>query len=121
MSHIMKIAVQLLDKAALERACDTCKLQLKGAGTHTIYTNTVTGIAIELPGWLYPVVVQDDGTLQYDNFGGRWGKMRELDKLVQAYSVEVTLKEAANSGYMCTQEELTNGEIRLTLCKLEDY
>jgi hypothetical protein len=48
-------------------------LPLPTERTVRLFSASVTGLAIELPGWNYPVVCDlASGSLKYDNYGGAW-------------------------------------------------
>jgi hypothetical protein len=75
MSHVATIALEFRDPAALAEAAAACGFGL-GQDTVTFYDGTrVTGTAIRLPGWQYPVVVVAAGRLHYDHYEGRWGDL----------------------------------------------
>lgn len=107
---------ELRNRVALEAACARLQLKAPHEGTHRMYSGTHTGLGVELPGWKYPVVVQPEtGEIKFDNFSGTWGKMTELDKLVQGYTLEAAKPAAAMQGYSCSEEELADGSIQLTM------
>ncbi|HEV7279354.1 MAG TPA: hypothetical protein VGN57_03995 [Pirellulaceae bacterium] len=71
---------------------------------------------MRLPDWRYPIVCDlAKGTLAYDDFGGRWGDRRELDRFLQAYAVERATLEARRKGYAVAEEALVDGTIRLQI------
>lgn len=81
-----------------------------------LYSGWVTGLAVQLPGWVYPVVCNlPSGELQFDNFHGRWGDQRDLDRFLQAYAVEKTKIEARKKGHSVVETPLSDGSIRLTV------
>jgi hypothetical protein len=53
--------------------------------------------------------------VHYDNFEGRWGNNEELQRFLQAYTVEKTRLEARKKGYIVSEEQLQDGSIRLQL------
>jgi hypothetical protein len=61
------------------------------------------------------VVELSSGQIQYDNYEGRWGDGRELDRVRQAYAVEKTRLEARKAGYSVAEQLLGDGSIKLTL------
>lgn len=86
MSHTIKATdVRLAPESVLQAAQ---KLGYKTeVGKVRLFDRTeVEGLAVSLPGWSYPLVVQPDGALVYDNYKGRWGNIEELEKLA-AYSM----------------------------------
>lgn len=98
MSHTMNIAIELHDRQALEAACQRLGLALE-EGKYKLYSSIEEGIAIFLPGWKYPALVKNDGTVAYDNYGGRWGKIEEMNKLRAFYGLEKAKIEARKKGY----------------------
>ena len=61
---------------------------------------------MELPGWRYPVVCKlTSGQVQFDNYGGRWGDRKQLDRLLQVYSVEKATGEAHRKGHSVAEFE----------------
>lgn len=98
MSHTMNISIELHDRAALEAACQRLGLRME-EGVHRLYSSTEEGIGIFLPGWRYPVVIKNDGTIAYDNYNGQWGRDDELNKLRAYYGLEKAKIEARKRGY----------------------
>ena len=88
----------------------------EATGKHGIYSGTYDGVAVQLPGWNYPVIVNlETGEVKYDNYSGHWGPQENLDELAQAYAVEKARTEALLHGLTVNEEELDNGDIKLTL------
>lgn len=117
MSHIVTIQTRLTDPAAIVAACRRLRLAAPGdRQEHTLFARQkVTGRAVKLPDWQYPVVIDDDGRAQYDNFNGNWGEQKHLDAFVQAYAVEKAKLEARKAGHTCTEQTQADGSIRLTI------
>ena len=116
MSHIVTIQTQVRDEAAVFAACRRRQLAEPVQGQHRLFNSEVKGLAVQLRNWHYPVVCQlESGTVQYDNFGGRWGEQRELDGFIQAYAVERTRIEARQRGHTITEQALADGSIKLTV------
>ena len=81
MSHVVTIQTRLHDPAAIAAACRRLGLDAPAEGTARLYGAAATGLLVRLPGWNYPAVVDPlTGTVQYDNYGGRWGEQRHLDR-----------------------------------------
>jgi hypothetical protein len=71
---------------------------------------------VELPGWRFPVVCNlAGGTLIFDDYEGRWGNRRELEKFLQMYAVERAKIEARKQGRSVTEQPLADGSIKLTI------
>lgn len=116
MSHIVQIQTQVRDAEAVRLACRRLHLPEPINGSVKLFSSTVKGLAVQLPGWNYPVVCQlDSGRLQYDNFGGRWGSEDRLAQFLQAYAVERAKLEARKQGHSVTEQPLTDGSIKLTI------
>ena len=116
MSHIVTIATQVRDAEAIRSACRRLGLAAPVQGTTKLFTSSATGLAVQLPGWHYPVVCQvDTGRVQFDNYGGHWGEQKELDRFLQAYAVEKAKIEARKKGYSVSEQSLKDGAIKLTL------
>ena len=85
-------------------------------GTVKLFSGEATGLAVKLPDWEYPVVCDTgSGQVRYDNFNGRWGDQKELDRLMQAYAVEKAKLEARRHGHSTTEQTLADGSIKLTI------
>jgi len=80
------------------------------------FSGEVEGLAVQLPDWVYPVVCNTaTGQVQYDNFNGRWGDHKHLDKFLQAYAAEKVNTESRRKGHVVTEQQLANGSIKLTI------
>lgn len=116
MSHVVQIQTEVRDPAAVQAACKRLTLAPPSQGTFELFTNTVTGLAVQLPGWQYPVVCDvASGQVQYDNYGGRWGEQAKLDQFLQTYAVEKTKIEARRKGHAVFEQPLADGSIKLTI------
>jgi hypothetical protein len=116
MSHIVQIETKMYDPRAISTACR--RLGLKGPveGTAHLFSGSVTGLLVELPGWQYPVVIDTtSGAVRYDNYGGRWGEQRHLERLTQIYAVEKAGIEARRRGHSVVEQPLADGSIRLSI------
>ena len=81
-----------------------------------LFSSSAAGWQIRLPDWRYPVVADvNTGRLRYDNYGGRWGKQKELDRFVQGYAVEKAKIEARRRGHSVTEQQLEDGSIKVVV------
>ena len=116
MSHIVTIKAEIRDPTALAAACRRLGLSEPVRGTARLFTSEAEGLIVNLPDWRYPVVIDTDAhQVQYDNYGGQWGNQSELDRLLQAYTVEKTKIESRRAGYTVTEQPLSDGSIKLTI------
>jgi hypothetical protein len=116
MSHVVQIQTQVKDAAAVRAACQRLGLPAPVQGKTRLFSGEVEGTAIQLPDWVYPVVVDlPTGEIKMDDFGGRWGNRAHLDKLLQAYACEKAKIEARRRGHQCTEQTLADGSIKLTI------
>lgn len=118
MSHTVTVKADVKSKQAIAAACQRLGLAAPVEGKHTLYqrSETIDGVAVQLPNWQYPVVFNTEtGAVAYDNYNGHWGNMAEYEKFMQAYAVCRATQEASLQGYMTTEETLPDGSIRITV------
>lgn len=116
MSHIVQVQTEIRDHEAVGAACRRLQLPAPALGKHEMYQGQATGLAVQLPGWQYPVVCDlASGQIQLDNFGGRWGERAKLDQFLQTYAVEKTKIEARKKGHVVFEQPLEDGSIKLTI------
>lgn len=73
MSHIVQIQTEVRDAVAVASACERLSLPRPVEGEHRLFSDTVVGLRVRLPGWQYPAVCDlTSGQVRYDDFGGRW-------------------------------------------------
>jgi hypothetical protein len=116
LSHIVAIKSEVRDVAAVKAACQRLSLPEPVQGKTRLYSGEVEGLAVNLPDWVYPVVCNTaTGQMQYDNYNGRWGDQKQLDRFMQAYAVEKCRIEARKKGHLVTEQQLADGSIKLTV------
>ena len=116
MSHTVTVETKLKDSAALRAACVRLNLPEPQQETVKFFDGTEhEGLAVRPPGFVYPVLVQPDGTVQLDTYNGRWGDDSFLGKLKQAYAVEAAKLQAKQRGHRITETSLPNGTVKLTV------
>jgi hypothetical protein len=116
MSHIVAIKTEVRDSTAVVAACQRLGLPPPEPKSVTLFSGSATGLAVQLPGWNYPVVCDlSNGQIAYDNYGGAWGAQRELARFLQAYACEAAKIEARKKGYTVTEQPLADGSIKLTI------
>lgn len=116
MSHIVQIQAEVRDPLAVAAACRQLGLPEPAHGTASLFEGQAAGLLVKLPDWLYPVVCDvQSGQLRYDNYGGRWGDPRHLDRFIQRYAVEKATIEARKRGHAVAEQLLADGSIKLTI------
>ncbi len=116
MSHVVQITTEVRDVAAIQAACRRLQFPNPEDGTFDLFASKATGWSVRLPDWQYPVVCDvDTGQIRFDNFEGHWGDQKHLDTFLQRYAVEKTRIEARKRGHTVTEQQLTDGTIRLTV------
>lgn len=116
MSHIVTIRSEIRDEAAVHAACGRLGLPAAQHRTAHLFGREVTGLAVDLPDWEYPIVCDlASGQVHFDNFGGHWGEQKHLDAFLQACAVEKAKMEARRKGHIVIEQQLQDGTIKLTL------
>ena len=116
MSHIVEIKTEVRDEQAVKAACTRLSLPQPERKAAKLFSDTVTGLCVQLPGWLYPVVCDtQSGQLKYDNYEGRWGEQKHLNLFLQGYAVEKAKLEARRKGHSVRETALADGSIRVTV------
>lgn len=116
MSHIVQIKTQIRDASALAAACGRLGLMAPVQGTASLFSGMASGLLVQLPGWTYPAVINTaSGAIQFDNYQGKWGEQKEMDRLLQAYAVEKARIEARRAGHTVSETVLADGSIKLTI------
>ena len=115
MSHVATITLEFRDSAALADAAAACGVGLAHDTVRFFDGTRVTGTAVRLPGWQYPVVVDSQGRLFYDHYDGRWGDLAHLHRFRQAYAEAATRRFAHAQGFRVTRAVQADGTVRLAL------
>ena len=116
MSHIVTVETQVRDAVAVAAACEKLSWQRPLEGKHRLFTQTVSGLAVFPPAWRFPVVCElATGKLHYDNYQGRWGDEKELDRFKQRYAIEKATIEARRLGRSVIEQSLSDGTVKLTI------
>jgi hypothetical protein len=116
LSHIVTIETEVRDAAAVRAACKRLGLAEPVEGKTKLYSGEASGLALQLPGWQYPVVCDTaSGQVHFDNFSGRWGEQKQLDRFLQIYAVEKCRIEARRKSHTMTEQQLPDGSIKLTV------
>ena len=116
MSHVVEVKTQVRDPIAVRAACHRLHLDSPITGKTKLFSGEATGLIVKLPDWQYPVVFNTStGEAKYDNYNGRWGDQKQLDRFLQIYAVEATKVQARLKGHSVTEQQLADGSIKLTV------
>ena len=116
MSHVVQIKTQVKDPVAIRAGCDRLKLPEPVYGETKLFSSSVTGWAVTLPEWRYPVVCDvNTGDVAFDNYQGCWGDQSRLNSFLQAYAVEKAKIEARRKGHSATEQTLDDGSVKVTI------
>lgn len=110
MSHITKRATALKDADAIKKACKRIP------DTEIIQTANRHTLQVKFKDWLNPITIDTrTGECEFDNWDGRWGDEKLLDKLRQGYAVEAAAAQAAREGRHLEEFELEDGSIKCVI------
>jgi hypothetical protein len=115
MSHTVTIKTKITDFNAIQAACRRLNLTEPTRGEVRLFDRVAQGTGVQLDSWRFPICIEADGNLLYDNFGGFWGLPEKLDQFQQAYAVEKAKLEARKQGYQCSESVMADGSIRLNV------
>lgn len=117
MSHTAKGTCQIKTgksaEAIVRATAEKIGAQFLPWGKHRLYSTTETGFGISMPGWQYPVVINEEG-LAYDNYNGRWGKPELLTGLKNRLTAEHVKKLMKLQGHAPTESVAADGTIKIT-------
>jgi len=116
MSHIVTISTEVRDATAVRAACRRLNLPQPVEGETKLFSGTVSGLAVQLPDWRYPICCElPTGQVRFDNYENRWGDRKHLDAFLQSYAVEKAKIESRHRGHSVTEQTLPNGSVKLTI------
>jgi hypothetical protein len=117
MSHIASVKTKVKDLQALEAVCRELNIRAEVKTQQvSMYSGEIQAAAtLRLPGWTYPVVIQADGSVKYDNYNGRWGKQDQLNRVLRRYSERITAQQARRMGLSVRRHEQPDGSVVLRL------
>lgn len=73
MSHVVTIQTKVQDRIAMEAACRRLQWPEPIFGIAELYSGSLKGWQVQLPGWQYPVVLDlSSGDVHFDKFSGKW-------------------------------------------------
>ena len=116
MSHIVQIQTQVRDPEAIRAGCVRLQLPPPVFGEVKLFSRRAAGWQVQLPEWRYPIVCDvRSAAIAYDNYEGRWGDPKQLDRFLQGYAVEKAKLEARKKGHSVTEQTLEDGSVKVTI------
>lgn len=116
MSQVVTVKVELKDKQTVIAACKHLGWTCEEHGEAKFFNGSIEkGIVVHIPGWTYPVVVTEDGTVKADAYNDQWGEMSDLDQLKQRYGAEQTKSVFAAQGLYADEQQNQDGSLTLTV------
>lgn len=101
MSHTVTVDVKFKNQEVAVKVAESMGALVLGNGSHRLYSSSHTGTGIHLRNWQYPIVIDADGKMFYDNFNGRWGDSKDVEAFQEAYARGVIEAECAQLGWYC--------------------
>lgn len=115
MSQVVTINIELKDKQAVIAACKRLSWKYE-EGEAKFYDGSIArGIVVYVPGWRYPAVVTENGSIKADTYNDQWGKLSDLDQLKQRYGAEQTKSVFATQGLYAGEQQNQDGSLTLTV------
>jgi len=116
LSHIVEIETQVQDATAVAAVCRRLGLTEPVHGSAKLFSGEASGLIVKLPDWQFPIVIDTaTGEIRYDSFGGRWGNHKHLDRFLQVYAAEKVKIESRKRGNVCSEQQMADGSIKLTI------
>lgn len=113
MSHIVTIQTELKNKESIQEVCKALNVQYLGQKTTKYYNTTKSGIAVQFRNWKYPVTIQENGSVYFDNYQGSWGNKKDLDAFINEYSLVETVGKLKKKNLRYEVQRLKNNEIKI--------
>ncbi len=116
MCYMTSIKREVRDAEAVRAACERLGLPSPVQGKTKLARSEVEGLAVQLPGWKYPVVFNTaTGQRTLKNPNGKWGDQQHLDRFLQAYAVECVRAVVQRQGCIVTERQRSDGSIDLSI------
>lgn len=118
MSHTATVKTEIKDVDTLRQVAEGLGYKVTtGLKEVRLFQDTERGenlTRVDIPGWSYPLVVKEDGTVAYDNYNGSWGDISKMHALQQGYAEAVTVNKAQQQGLRLLGRQLNqDGTIQL--------
>jgi len=120
MSKILVLKdIKLTDLEILADVCRQMGGTILEGRSFKFFSGVAAGTGIQLENWQYPLVIDHNGSILYDNYSGKWGNIEQLHELIDRYQVTRAKKVAEELGCTCGIgqgiESLDNGAIYLEM------
>ena len=99
MSHITKVdGIKFINRNPIIKACEHLKITPEFNSRATLYMTEMAGTVIPLPGWRYPLVIDDAGVGSVDTYGTSEENTDHLKTFKKRYTFECLRETAARRG-----------------------
>lgn len=115
MSHTTTIKTKIKNLKTFEKIAKTNNVQSLGYKRIKLYSSEAIGFAYQIPGWKYPIIIQNDGSIVFDNYNNHWGHINDLNKLVGDYAKEIIKDYTSQIAYTNLQQEENEETIKITI------
>lgn len=102
-SHTVSVSVEFRSPEAFAAAAIALGGEDLGHGCHKLFEDSHTGRAVQLPGWTFPIVLAG-GELKFDNYNGKWGDQKDIDRLTAEYTLAASVEAAEQLGWMTQRD-----------------
>jgi hypothetical protein len=99
MSHTVRVQIEFRNREALLAAVQRLNWRVLGEGSYKLFSSTENGLGIQIPGWKYPIIIKDNGTVAFDDYNGQWGNRADIEKLRAEYALEAARLAAEAQGW----------------------
>lgn len=97
MSHIVEVEATVKNQEFIANACRELNIKCEKVSNYVFFDGTVkSGTAIYLKGWRYPAVIEENGSVYFDNYNNAWGHIDRFNEFMNLYSLE-EVKEKLNT------------------------
>ena len=115
MSQLVTLDIKLSNINTIILVCKRLKWNYTEDASQQFYDKSIAhGLKVEIPGWKYPIIIENSGTVRFDNYNGSWGEDSHLGLLKQAYALEGSRALLASQGMSLYETVNDDNSITLT-------
>ncbi len=115
MSHTVRSKTQLTDRSLILKVAEKMKgCSIVEPASVRLYDGTLaksTDTCVKFDNWQYPIIVDGEGAVFYDNYDGAWGEEKTLDDFLGLYNKELIEQQAQTEGWFLESLQETEDKI----------